>query len=145
MATPDTAAGPAAATVPAEPDPATETGFRLAPGVLLRIEGGLLFVVAVAIYAQLDASWWLLAGLFLVPDVGLAGYLLGPRAGALAYNLTHTLAGPFALGLLGFAFHGGMLWTIATIWVAHIGVDRAFGFGLKYLAGARHTHLQRLA
>lgn len=36
--------------------------------------------------------------------------------------------------------HG--LWLeIALVWCAHIGVDRALGFGLKYREGFAHTHL----
>ncbi|MGQ7476239.1 DUF4260 family protein [Streptococcus suis] len=27
------------------------------------------------------------------------------------------------------------------IWLAHIGWDRAFGYGLKYESGFKHTHL----
>jgi hypothetical protein len=30
------------------------------------------------------------------------------------------------------------------IWIIHIGVDRAIGYGLKYPSGFRDTHLQRM-
>jgi len=30
------------------------------------------------------------------------------------------------------------------IWMAHIGIDRALGFGLKYDAGFGFTHLGRI-
>ncbi|MDB5619562.1 MAG: hypothetical protein JWQ24_3800 [Tardiphaga sp.] len=33
---------------------------------------------------------------------------------------------------------------IALIWLAHIGLDRALGYGLKYVAGFRFTHLGRI-
>jgi hypothetical protein len=34
-----------------------------------------------------------------------------------------------------------MLLSIALIWVAHIGFDRALGYGLKYATAFKHTHL----
>jgi hypothetical protein len=37
------------------------------------------------------------------------------------------------------------LWlSIALIWMAHIGIDRALGYGLKYSAGFGFTHLGRI-
>jgi hypothetical protein len=33
---------------------------------------------------------------------------------------------------------------VALIWLAHIGMDRALGFGLKYPTGFRDTHLGRV-
>jgi len=33
---------------------------------------------------------------------------------------------------------------IALIWFAHIGIDRALGYGLKYTSGFKDTHLGRL-
>ena len=32
----------------------------------------------------------------------------------------------------------------ALIWIAHIGFDRALGYGLKYATGFRDTHLGRI-
>jgi len=34
--------------------------------------------------------------------------------------------------------------SIAMIWLAHIGFDRALGYGLKYNAGFGFTHLGRI-
>jgi len=33
---------------------------------------------------------------------------------------------------------------IALVWLAHIGFDRFFGYGLKYPTGFKDTHLQRV-
>lgn len=33
---------------------------------------------------------------------------------------------------------------LALIWVAHIGFDRALGYGLKYASGFGDTHLGRI-
>ena len=37
-----------------------------------------------------------------------------------------------------------LLLSIAMIWLAHIGVDRALGYGLKYSEGFGFTHLGRI-
>ena len=34
--------------------------------------------------------------------------------------------------------------SIALIWMAHIGMDRALGYGLKYQKGFGFTHLGRI-
>jgi hypothetical protein len=34
---------------------------------------------------------------------------------------------------------------VSLIWIAHIGMDRALGFGLKYPASFRFTHIQSAA
>ena len=85
-----------------------------------------------------------LAALILVPDVSFAAYFLGTRPGAIAYNAMHVLFVPVALAIAGFLLPSFDLIWIALIWAAHIGIDRALGFGLKYGAGASFTHLGRI-
>jgi hypothetical protein len=74
----------------------------------------------------------------------MLGYLAGPRAGAAAYNAAHMTAGPLALGAAGLLANLPALAPLAAIWLAHIGLDRALGYGLKYAAGFRDTHLGRI-
>ena len=45
---------------------------------------------------------------------------------------------------LGVFAGGDLAVQVALIWVAHIGVDRALGYGLKYPTGFADTHLQRV-
>jgi len=114
------------------------------PGVLLHLEGLALLVASIALYLHLDFSLLALALLALAPDVSLAGYLGGPRAGAAIYNAVHTTLWPTALGTIGVLTEADVAVQLALIWLAHIGADRALGFGLKYPTGARHTHLERV-
>ncbi len=109
----------------------------------LRVEGAVALAAAVAAYGFLDASWWLFAALFLVPDVGMLGYLAGPRAAALAYNLAHTTVLPALLAGLALTFGWTAVLPVAAIWVAHIGFDRMLGYGLKLPSGFHDTHLGR--
>lgn len=115
----------------------------LSPAVVLRAEGMALLVLAALGYAQLGATWWLFAALILAPDLGLLGYLAGPRLGARTYNLTHTLVAPIALVATGLVAGAGTPTAIGLVWAAHIGLDRAAGFGLKHPTHFRDTHLQR--
>lgn len=116
----------------------------LAPGMLLRMEGAVLALVAVALFAHTGTKWWLFALLFLAPDLGLLGYLAGARSGAASYNLTHALVLPVLVGAWGWWIGSSTSVAVALIWVAHIGVDRMVGYGLKYETDFRDTHLQRV-
>ena len=111
---------------------------------VLRIEGLALLVIALLLYRNTQASWWLFAGLFLLPDVSFAGYLFGPRIGALVYNTAHSTVGPLMLAALAVAYPTPHLLPIALIWLAHVGFDRALGYGLKMASGFRDTHLGRI-
>jgi len=114
------------------------------PRLLLRIEGAALALAAVTMFHRIDANWWWFAALILVPDVSFAAYFLGTRPGAIAYNATHVTLVPLVLAALGFLLPSFDLLSIALVWAAHIGIDRALGLGLKYGAGFGLTHLGRI-
>ena len=128
----DTASQPTAGTV--------SGGLR----TLLRLEGLTLFAGMTLLYAVWGGSWWIYAVLFLAPDLSFLGYLAGPRAGAVVYNAAHSYMAPMALMTSGFALASPLTLSIAMIWLAHIGFDRALGYGLKYSAGFGFTHLGRI-
>jgi hypothetical protein len=111
---------------------------------LLRLEGLALFTGMTLLYAVWGGSWWVYLILFLVPDLSFAAYLAGPRFGAMIYNAAHSYLAPMALNVAGFATNEPLILSIAMIWLAHIGIDRALGFGLKYSAGFGFTHLGRI-
>ena len=113
-----------------------------APRAWLRVEGLAVLALAVLLYQRGGHSWMLLAVLFLAPDLSFAGSLAGPRVGAVAYNLAHSYVGPVVAAAL--ALVTGRPPVAATIWAAHIGFDRALGYGLKYPSGFADTHLGRL-
>ncbi len=107
----------------------------------LRIEGLALLAASVALYAQLHGSWGWFAALFLVPDLSLLGYLRGPQLGARIYNTGHSTVGPLLLALVGLLAGLPAVLPYALIWTAHIGFDRALGYGLKYGTAFGDTHL----
>lgn len=108
---------------------------------LLRLEGAALGVAACLAYAWVGASWWLFAVLLLAPDASMVGYLRDPRIGSALYNAVHTTVVPLALLGVGFVFEAPSLLPYALIWLAHIGMDRTLGFGLKLPSGFHDTHL----
>ena len=113
--------------------------------ILLRLEGLGLLALCMLLYGNSGLSWTAFAITFFAPDLSFLGYLAGPRVGAVLYNLAHDTLGPLLLVVFGYIFapHAYML-AIALIWLAHIGFDRALGYGLKYWAGFGYTHLGRV-
>ena len=114
------------------------------PAVLLRLEGLAILVGAVVVYFWADYPWWLFLVLLLAPDIGIAGYLAGARGGAAIYDALHFAALPTALGVFGLIADSDTAIQIALIWLAHIGMDRAAGYGLKYPTDFKDSHLQRV-
>jgi hypothetical protein len=113
------------------------------PGVLLRIEGLVLLAGALLLYAQNRGDWVAFLALLLVPDVSALGYLIGPAVGAALYNLCHNYLPAAALAALGVFSGNQSLLLLALIWLAHIGMDRLLGYGLKYSSGFKDTHIGR--
>ncbi len=111
---------------------------------MLRLEGLAVLALAVAAYAQFGAGWGWFALLFLLPDLSFAAYLAGPRWGAAAYNAAHSYVGALALLAAGVLAAMPGLLAVGLVWCAHIGFDRALGYGLKYSGGFRLTHLGRI-
>jgi hypothetical protein len=127
-------------TTDATPIGAVTGGLR----TMLRLEGLGLFLGMTLLYGVWDGSWWIYAILFLAPDLSFVGYLGGPRTGAAVYNAAHSYMLPMALMTTGFVTASPLLLSIAIIWLAHIGFDRALGYGLKYASGFGVTHLGRI-
>jgi hypothetical protein len=113
------------------------------PGMLLRIEGFVLLGGSLLLYAQNRGEWGAFLALLLAPDVSMLGYLRGPVIGAAVYNLFHNYLPPAALALFGMLSGNPLLLLPALIWLAHIGMDRLLGYGLKYSSGFKDTHVGR--
>ena len=112
--------------------------------ILLRLEGLTLFLGMILLYAVWGGSWLSFAVLFLVPDLSFLAYLADAKTGAVVYNAAHSYLAPVALMTSGFAIGDPLTLSIAMIWLGHIGIDRALGYGLKYAEGFGYTHLGRI-
>lgn len=114
------------------------------PLALLRLEGLALCAVAVWGFTAIGASWWLFAALALAPDLAMVGYLAGPAVGARCYNAAHTTAAPVLLAVVASVAGWPLGLPVALVWAAHIGFDRALGYGLKEPDSFQSTHLGRI-
>jgi hypothetical protein len=114
------------------------------PRLVLRLEGAALFLAAVLVFWRLGGSWLLFVVLFLAPDLSFLAYLASPRIGAVVYNAVHATLGPLALFALGFWLDAPVIESLAMIWLGHVGIDRALGYGLKYATAFNDTHLGRI-
>jgi Domain of unknown function (DUF4260) len=77
----------------------------------------------------------------LVPDIAMSGYAAGTRPGAHLYNLAHATALPAVMLGIGYRQADRLLMAVALNRLAHIGLDRLLGAGLKYNDRFTHTHL----
>jgi hypothetical protein len=134
-------------TAPLRTDPArgvTDGTVTGTPRRWLRLEAVTLVAGALIAYSTTNQPWWLIPLILLVPDVIMVGYLGGTRLGAITYNLAHSTPLPAAVIALGWWQHEPLILAFGLVWLAHIGMDRALGYGLKYSDHFQHTHLGRL-
>jgi hypothetical protein len=110
----------------------------------LRLEGVAAFVAGLAVFGWLGGPWLLAIPLLLVPDVSMIGYLRGPRLGAMTYNAVHNWAPGLAILGLGLATAVVPVSIAGAILIAHVGMDRALGYGLKLPTSFQDTHLGRI-
>jgi hypothetical protein len=119
---------------------ATTGGVRL----LLRAEGLCVLAAALLLYSRSGFGWGMFALFFLAPDLSFFGYLGGARVGAIVYNAAHSHVGPIACLVAGYVLAAPVVSATGIVWAAHVGFDRALGYGLKYAAGFGYTHLGRI-
>jgi hypothetical protein len=110
----------------------------------LRLEGLAAFGAGLALFGATGGNWLLLIPVLLLPDISAVGYLGGPRLGAFTYNLFHNWAPGMLALALGVLLTSPALLLVAAILIAHVGMDRALGYGLKLSSSFRDTHLGRI-
>jgi Domain of unknown function (DUF4260) len=136
-----------ASIVPASAGP-RETTSLATPGsavrTILRAEGLPIFIAGVVGFGALGGPWLAFVPLLLAPDLSAIGYVRGTRLGSMTYNLAHNLVTAGALLGLGLGLGVGWLAIAGTVAVAHIGMDRLSGYGLKYPTTFKDTHLQHV-
>jgi hypothetical protein len=130
----------------AEPLPRSGTDIGVDPSVRrwLRLEGLAAFAAGLVLFGWGGGPWLLVVPLLLVPDVSMLGYLRDARVGAFTYNLVHNWA--LGLAVLGIGLGTGTGWLVlaGAVLIAHVGMDRTLGYGLKHATGFQETHLGRI-
>ncbi|WP_017187560.1 DUF4260 domain-containing protein [Alkalibacillus haloalkaliphilus] len=112
--------------------------------ILLHIEGLAVFALSIYLYGYCQFSWVLFFVLLLSPDVSMLGYLFNNKVGAMLYNYFHTYTTAIIVILLGLLISNQTALAVGLIWLAHIGMDRMVGYGLKYPTEFKDTHLNRV-
>ena len=112
--------------------------------IMLHIEGLAVFLSSIALYWYIGANGWMFILLLLVPDLVFLIYMMDKALGMKAYNLVHTYIVPIVLTVLSLLTGWQLGIALGLIWTAHIGMDRLVGYGLKYSAEGKDTHLTRL-
>jgi len=108
---------------------------------LLKLESLALLGLTIFLFARLALAWWWYPALFFVPDLSIAGYLLGPRTGALVYDVVHHYALSIGLYILGQALALPPLSLAGLVLLGRSSLDRVLGYGLKYSDSFQNTHL----
>ncbi len=111
---------------------------------ILRSEAVAAFVAGLALWFANDgALLWILPAL-LLPDISMLGYVAGPRVGALTYNAVHNWTLALGMLALGWWASSGPALLVGAVLLAHVGMDRALGYGLKLPTSFQDTHLGRI-
>lgn len=100
--------------------------------------------LAIFLFSQLDYAWWWFPALILTPDIGMLGYLVNTKLGAITYNLFHHKGLAIGLYLIGAYMGNSMLMLVGIILFGHSAMDRFFGYGLKYPDNFKNTHLGQI-
>jgi hypothetical protein len=107
-----------------------------------------LAMTAIAVYFlsiyNLGLSFWIWLFLFFTPDIGMLGYLINTRFGAVVYNLFHHKGIALLLVATGYYLHIDIIPATGILLFAHASFDRIWGYGLKYPDSFKHTHLGSL-
>lgn len=107
----------------------------------LRLEEFVQFIFAFALTLHFNYDWWLFWALLLTPDIGMLGYIVNSKVGALSYNVFHHKGVALAIFMLGFHLDHSTLIFIGILLFGHSSMDRIFGYGLKYPDDFKNTHL----
>lgn len=111
---------------------------------IVHFEGLVVFIAAIYAYSLYEFSWIIFFLFLLVPDLSMLAYGINNHVGANIYNLFHTYIISILIVIIGAYFKIDIVIMIGLIWTAHIGMDRMFGYGLKYETDFKDTHIQRL-
>jgi hypothetical protein len=113
---------------------------------IIKLEEAALTAAGLYLLTQfnLGLSIWIWIVLFFTPDIGMLGYLINTKTGAVIYNLFHHKGIAIVLALIGYHLHNDNIVAIGILLFAHASFDRIWGYGLKYPDSFKNTHLGSL-
>jgi hypothetical protein len=111
---------------------------------VIRLEALFVFIFSLYCYFLFGGNWLLFFAIWIIPDIGMIGFLKNKKLGAICYNITHTYLFSISFIIAGYFLNHDLLLALGFIFTNHIGLDRFLGFGLKYSSGFKDTHIQHL-
>lgn len=110
---------------------------------ILQIEELAMTIITLYLITYLNVSlqWWVYILIFFLPDIGIAGYAMGNKAGAVLYNILHHKGVAIIITGAGLLYSNHFIILAGLILFSHASFDRIFGYGLKYFTGFKYTHL----
>jgi len=122
----------------------SETKTFSMPRTFMHVDGLALLAGSLVFYANLNFNWVTFALLLFTPDLPLILYGVNKQMASIAYNLVHSLVFPILLLVTSHFADNIVGIQLSLIWLAHIGMDRVFGYGFKYLGRMKETHFSRV-
>lgn len=107
----------------------------------LKLEELSMFGFSIFLFNQTEYVWWVYLALILAPDIGMIGYVINTKVGAITYNLFHHKGIALSILILGYYYALDWLVLSGIILFGHAALDRMLGYGLKYEDSFKHTHL----
>jgi positive regulator of sigma E activity len=113
---------------------------------ILKLEEAAMTAIGIYLLTiyNLHLSFWLWAILFFSPDIGMLGYVVNTKIGAVSYNLFHHKGIAIALAVVGYYLQNDLMIAISILLFSHASFDRIMGYGLKYQDSFKNTHLGSL-
>lgn len=108
---------------------------------ILKLEELAMFTLCIFLFSKLNFAWWWFPALLFLPDIGMIGYIINPKIGAFSYNLLHYRFVASIIAIYALTYENEYWKLVAIILFAHVSLDRAFGYGLKYNDSFSNTHL----
>ena len=109
--------------------------------VSIKLEELFMFLLGIFLFSELDFPWWWFLALLLAPDIGMFGYLINSKIGAIVYNIFHHKGIAIILYILGIYIEKESIVLAGIIIFSHAALDRFLGYGLKYPDSFHNTHL----
>ncbi|SEL60796.1 protein of unknown function [Aquimarina amphilecti] len=107
----------------------------------LQLEELAMLGLGIYMFSLLSFSWWLFLALFLIPDIGMLGYIINNKIGAFSYNIFHHKGLAILIYFIGIYYSDELIQLCGIILFSHACFDRILGYGLKYEKGFKFTHL----
>jgi hypothetical protein len=108
--------------------------------IFLILESTVIFLGSLLIYLFIGGNWIIFIILLFSPDI----FIKNSRIGSIIYNIGHIHVWAIILILIGILIDLDILILLGLIWISHISIDRAMGYGLKYPSDFKDTHMQKI-